>query len=362
MKNESILVTKPFMPPRKEYDAYLDKIFSSRVLTNNGPLIRKLEKKLEKYLDSGFLYFIANGTLSLQIALKALKIEGGEVITTPFSFVASTTSILWQGCNPIFVDVNEGDFNIDANLIEKSITEKTRAILAVHVFGYPCDVDKIEAIASKYDLKVIYDGAHAFGVRYKNKSLMSYGDVCTASFHATKLFHTIEGGACITNNKDVAKKISLIRQFGYDDSNYVCQGINAKASEFNAAMGLANYRYVDRIIEERGQLTALYNSLIDSDIKRQVPNFSFDYNYAYYPILFKNEEELMKVCKILNDNDVYPRRYFYPSLNKLSYLVKRQVCPVAEDISSRVVCLPLYNGLGRETVEKICKIISINTK
>ncbi len=199
-----INVTKAFMPPKKEYEEYLKRIWDTGMLTNQGPLLQELEIKLKEYLNSKYFHFLANGTVSLDLAIKSCEIEDGEIITTPFSFAATTTSILWQKCKPIFVDITEDTLCIDVSKIEEKITDKTKAILAVHVFGYPCDVEEIERIAKVHNLKIIYDGAHAFGVIYKGKSLLNYGDISTCSFHATKLYHTIEGGACITSNEKIS--------------------------------------------------------------------------------------------------------------------------------------------------------------
>ena len=235
-----INVTRSFMPPFEEYKKYLEKIWNSRYLTNEGPLLNELSKKLEKYLGIENIELVTNGTIAIQLAIEALGIKDCEIITTPFTFVSTMTSIIWQHCTPVFVDINKYTLCIDVSKIEEKITSKTKAIIAVHVFGYPCDIEKIEKVAQKYNLKVIYDGAHCFGSRYKNRSLLSYGDITTCSFHATKLFHTIEGGACISSKKEVSDKIKSIKNFGSVDGKYKNVGINAKMTEFNAAMGLAN--------------------------------------------------------------------------------------------------------------------------
>ena len=352
----SIFVTKSFMPPLEKYNEYIEKIFKSGVLTNQGPNVQELEKKLSDFLGVEKFHYLTNGTIALQLALSALDIHDGEVITTPFSYVATTSSILWERCKPVFVDIEPNNFTIDTDKIEAAITEKTRAIMAVHVFGYACDVDKIEEIAKKHNLKVIYDGAHAFGSRYNGKSLLSYGDVATCSFHATKLFHTVEGGACIVKDKNVSDKLELQKHFGHDKDNHYILGINAKQSEFHAAMGLANFPYVSDIISDRKRVSETYDKLLDGCVIRPKTQNGLEYNYAYYPVVFKSEQELLDVFSELNKNDIYPRRYFYPSLNKLPY-VDGQKCPVSEEVSSKIACLPLYVGLEQENIEKICEII-----
>ena len=357
---DRINVTKTFLPPLEEYEAYVKNIWGSGQITNQGPLLREFERKTSKFLglDENRFHFVANGTLALQIALRALDITEGEIITTPFSYVATTSAILWERCQPVFVDIKPNDFCIDADKIEESITPKTKAILAVHVFGNPCDIEKIESIAKKYKLKVIYDGAHAFGAKYKGKSLLSYGDISICSFHATKLFHTIEGGCVITKDKSIYDKVELLLRFGHNQDNHFMLGINAKASEFQAAMGLCNLKYIDGIIDQRKELSGIYDSLLKS--KFQHPKIKNDsgYNYAYYPIVFDSEKTLLDKMGELEKDNIFPRRYFYPSLNTLSYLKTAQHCPVSEDISKRVICLPLFIGLDKNVIHKICEVLN----
>ncbi len=355
-----INVTRSFMPPMEEYEEYLKKIWDSRYLTNEGPLLKQLQKQLEEYLGVNYVSMMTNGTISLQMALRALDIEDGEVITTPFSFVATTSCIVWERCKPVFVDIDKDTLCIDVNKIEEAITDKTKAIMVVHVYGYPCDVEKIQEIANKHGLKVIYDGAHAFGSRYKGKSLLSYGDISTCSFHATKLFHTIEGGACITNNKETYEKLQSIKNFGSVNGNYENVGVNGKITEFNAAMGLANFKYIEKIIEERKEICETYDELLKEKVIRPKVVENLEYNYIYYPIILKDEEETLKVIDALHQNEINPRRYFYPSLNTLKYITDKGNCPISEDISKRVLCLPLYNGLSKEDVTKISNIVINN--
>lgn len=355
---EKIYVTKTFLPPLAEYNKLLERVWTSGQVTNQGPLLLEFESKTKEYLGVSSFHFVQNGTLALQLALRALGADNGEVITTPFSYVATTSAILWESSTPVFVDINPNTLCIDEDKIEASITKRTKAILAVHVFGRPCNTEKIEIIAKKHKLKVIYDGAHAFGADYKGKSLLDYGDVSICSFHATKLFHTIEGGAIIAKNKEVSEKIELMKRFGHNVDEHIMLGINAKASELQAAMGLCNLGYLDEIIEKRKQLYEIYDQFLEKDYKAQASYSREGHNYAYYPVLFKNEKKLLKTVSNLEAEKIYARRYFWPALNTLEYLKgTKQHCPVAEDIASRVLCLPLYADLKSDDVKKICKII-----
>lgn len=352
-----INVTKTFLPPLEEYTAYLKRIWDGAQLTNQGPLVHRFEFDVKNYLELDDFQFVGNGTIALQLALKALDITEGEIITTPFSYVATTSSILWERCRPVFVDIKPDNFCIDADKIEAAISENTKAIMPVHVFGYPCDVEKIAAIAKKHNLKVIYDAAHAFGVTYKGKSLLSYGDIATCSFHATKLFHTIEGGCVVSSTKDLSNRVELIKQFGHKGDDHIMLGINAKASEVQAAMGLSNLKYIDHIINERRKLCELYDQLIDKKFKRPTTDEYTQRNYAYYPIVFESEALLLAALEALSKNNIFPRRYFYPSINTIKY-VNGEKCPVSEDIALRVACLPLYVGLEKESIETIANIIN----
>lgn len=352
----SIYVTKSFTPPVDEYVNYVKEIFARGVLTNQGSCVIELEDKLRSFLGVENIHYVTNGTIALQLALAALNISEGEIITTPFSYVATTSSILWERCKPVFVDIEPNNFTIDTNKIEALITKNTKAIMAVHVFGYACDIDAISSLANKYNLKVIYDSAHAFGSVYKGRALASYGDISTLSFHATKLFHTVEGGACIVKDKAVSEKLELQKRFGHNKDEHIALGINGKQSELHAAMGLANFSYISQIIERRKFLSDLYDELLTDHIQRPKKQNNLQYNYAYYPVVFKSESELLNVFSILGENDIYPRRYFYPTLNKLPY-VTGEPCPVSEDISLRIACLPLYPDLTDEEVKKISDLI-----
>jgi dTDP-4-amino-4,6-dideoxygalactose transaminase len=355
-----IQVTETYLPDQERYNTYLKEIWETGWVTNNGPMLLKLEDRLKQYLNIKSLNYCNNGTTALQIALKALDITR-EVITTPFSYVATTNVLLWENCSPVFVDINNKDFNIDTKQIENYITENTQAILATHVFGNPCNIFEIEAIAKKYNLKVIYDGAHAFGVKYHNQSLLSYGDISTCSFHATKIFHTIEGGAIISKNDQVNRKIYLMRQFGHIWDEYFCMGINGKASEFHSAMGLCVLDDMKHITERRKWVSTYYNEHLNFS-KLQVPSAlsGTEYNYAYYPIVFSDEKSLLKVNNKLRKENIFPRRYFYPSLNTLPYLHENVVRLTSESISSRILCLPLSTYLVEKELFKIVSLINSN--
>lgn len=352
-----IPVTKPFLPPIEEYKNYIDGIWERNWLTNGGPLVNELENILKDYLGVKHFLFTNNGTVVLQMALKLLE-KNGEVITTPFSYVATTNVILWEGFKPVFVDINETDFCIDANKIEAAITLDTVAILATHVYGNPCNVEAIEAIAKKYNLKVIYDAAHAFGSKYKGKQILTYGDFATCSFHATKLYHTTEGGCIITNNDEAAQKLKWMRSFGHEGDDYFSLGINGKNSEFHAAMGLCNFPYLSEIISKRKNLCETYKKLIQ-DLPLQIPLAleGTEYNSAYFPVVFPTEEIMEKVRKLFAEKKIFPRRYFYPSLNQLPFIKHDYSCPISESISSRALSLPLYTELKEKDVAMIVETL-----
>lgn len=352
-----INVTKPYLPPKEVFDKYISKIWKNNWLTNNGPLVNELESSLKEYLKLKYLLYTSNGTIALQMAIKALELKG-EIITTPFSYVATTSSIVWEGCKPVFVDIDKETFNIDATKIENAITIKTSAILATHVFGNSCDIEQIESIAKKHSLKIIYDAAHCFGVNYKGKSILSYGDISTISFHATKLFHTVEGGAVCASSELLNYRLSKMRNFGHNgDAIFDGVGINGKNSEFHAAMGLANLKQIDSILIKRKKQYLYYKQkLSNSGFVFQKITENTEYNYAYFPIVFKDEKQLLKIKKKLEDNNIFPRRYFYPSLSSLEYVDKYET-PVSDEIASRILCLPIFHTLSTEAQNMICNII-----
>lgn len=343
-----INVTKTFLPPISEYMSQVERAFNNGWLTNRGELILELEEKLRQYLGIDNLLITNNGTIPLQIALKLLG-NGGEIITTPFSYVATTAAIVWENCSPVFVDIDPNYLTIDENKIEEAITEKTTCILATHVFGNPCNVEAINEIARRYNLSVIYDAAHCFGVKYKDKSIFHYGDISTCSFHATKLFHTGEGGAVFCKDESLSHKVFYSHNFGHNGPlDFYGLGINGKISELQAAMGLSVFPYLDSIISQRKKVVDYYRQhLIISPLRQMEIRPNTEWNYSYFPVIFESEASLLNCMKILNSKNIFPRRYFYPSLNQLPY-VKKQSCEVSESIASRILCLPIFGDLGPE--------------
>lgn len=353
-----INVTKTFFPPLAEYNQQLERVWQNQWLTNRGVLLQELEAKLKVKLEVSNIIIMNNGTIPIQIALQLLG-EQGEIITTPFSYVATTSAILWEHCTPVFVDIHPEYLTIDENKIEAAITAKTTAILATHVFGNPCAIEAIEAIAIKHNLKVIYDAAHAFGVTYKGQSIFEFGDVSTCSFHATKLFHTGEGGAVFCKDADLNHKLFYSHNFGHNGPlEFHGLGINGKISELQAAMGLSVLPYMELIVASRKQVVDTYASKLDFTKLTSIKiRNNTEWNYSYYPVIFESEARLLEVQKALNEKQIFPRRYFYPSLNTIPY-VNGASMPVSESIASRVLCLPLYKGLEEEEVERIIEIIN----
>jgi dTDP-4-amino-4,6-dideoxygalactose transaminase len=351
-----INVTKTFLPPYDEYCTMLKRAWDKTWITNNGDLVLELEEKLKNYFGLRHLWFCSNGTIVLQMALKALEISG-EVITTPFSYVATANAIIWENCNPVFVDIDNRNFCIDHKKIEAAINSRTGAILATHVYGYPCDVDAIDAIARKHKLKVIYDAAHAFGTSIHGKSIFQFGDISTCSFHATKLFHTGEGGCIVCENDELAQKLSLYRSFGHVGEEYFSIGINGKNSELHAAMGLCNLKYVGAILDRRKTQWEKYRELLrETELQMLELSSEVDFNHAYFPLVFRSENDLLNAMQELKKIDVLPRRYFYPSLNNLPFLEKQR-CPVAESIAKRVICLPMFHDLKEKDQLNIAEAI-----
>ncbi|MFV8342088.1 DegT/DnrJ/EryC1/StrS family aminotransferase [Flavobacterium sp. XS2P39] len=353
-----INVTKTFLPPIAEYNKQVQRAWDNQWLTNRGELVLELEEKLRNYLCVSNIIVTNNGTIPLLIALKLLG-KQGEIITTPFSYVATTASIVWENCTPVFVDIHPEYLTIDETKIETAITDKTTAILATHVFGNPCNVEAIQAIAKKHNLKVIYDGAHCFGVTYKGNSLFDYGDISSCSFHATKLFQTGEGGAMFTNDKALFHQLFYSHNFGHNGPlDFYGLGINGKMSELQAAMGLAVIPYMETVLAERKKVVDYYNQNLDFS-KLQVLKIrdNTHWNYAYYPVIFESEAQLLRVEKKLNDNEIIPRRYFYPSLNTIEY-TRGFLMPISENIASRILCLPLFVGLSIRELDLICALIN----
>jgi dTDP-4-amino-4,6-dideoxygalactose transaminase len=357
-----IPVTKSFLPPIEEYMAQVQRAYNNGWLTNRGELVLELEDKLTTYLalEESRILLMNNGTIPIQIALKVLG-KGGEVITTPFSYVATTSAIVWEGCTPVFVDIHPKYLTIDETKIEAAITDKTTCILATHVYGNPCNVIEIERIAKKHSLKVIYDAAHAFGVTYQGKSIFEYGDVSTCSFHATKLFHTGEGGALFCKDTDLFHQLFYSHNFGHDGPlAFHGLGINGKMSELQAAMGLALLPNIDSIISERSNIVKSYSEgLTNSKLIRPLLRNETIWNASYFPIIFNSEETLVQVEESLKLKEIHPRRYFYPSLNLLPYLESKSIKSInSEEISKKILCLPLYVGLGNKKIYEIISIVN----
>lgn len=358
MDNKPIYVTQPSLPPLDEYTQLLQGIWDSGILTHNGPFVQQLEKELCEKLKLDNFITVTNGTVAIQMAIKALELKG-EIITTPFSWIATISAIKWEGCTPVFCDIDPETLNIDSSKIESLITDKTVAIIPVHVFGNPCDVDAIESIAKRNNLKVIYDAAHAIGSIYKDKSLLSYGDISATSLHGTKLLNTAEGGGCVTNDKELHEKLKRIRFFGHDDSkNIVEDGFNGKMTEVHAALGVANLKYYDEVLQDRKDKYLYYKEKLsqNKELSFQTVNHG-EVNYSYFPLIFKSEDELLKIEKALNEHRIYPRRYFYPSLNTYNKVVEYVKMPISEDISKRILCLPLYWKLDYKDMDRIIDII-----
>lgn len=360
---KNIYVTQPSLAPIEEFIEYLKPAWETGILTHNGPILQSLEEQLSKKLGASKLSLVTNGTVALQMAIRALGLKG-EIITTPFSWVATISAIKWEGCTPVFCDIEPDTFNIDPTKIESLITEKTSAIMPVHVFGVPCDVEAIQAIADKHGLKVIYDAAHAVGSTYNGKSVFEYGDISATSLHGTKLFNTAEGGACITTSANLDAKLRRIRFFGHDDDKEVVEdGFNGKMTEVHAALGLANLKYYDDVLNDRRVKYKAYLNGLSG-----LPNITFQNiesgqtNFSYFPIVFQSEALLVKVSSALEENGIYPRRYFYPSLNTLTNIVKVFDCAISESLSSKILCLPLYRDLSDENLERVIQKIKENVK
>lgn len=354
MSEKPIYVTMPSLAPLAEYVEILEGVWERGILTHNGPLVQQLEKDLCTRLGLTNFVAVSNGTIALQMAIKALALKG-EIITTPFTWIATVSAIKWENCTPVFCDIDPDTLNMDPEKIEALITDKTVGIMPVHVFGNPCDVAAIQKIARKYDLKVIYDGAHAIGSSYKGKSLLEFGDITATSLHATKLLNTAEGGGCITTDSVLHEKLKRIRFFGHDDSKDIVEdGFNGKMTEVHAALGLANLKYYENVLADRKIKYNLYTNALSS-----IKKISFQIvregnpNYSYFPIIFQSEADLLQAEKKLNEKNIYPRRYFYPSVNTYQHVIDYQPAPVSEEISRKVMCLPLYWKLSEENINRI---------
>jgi dTDP-4-amino-4,6-dideoxygalactose transaminase len=364
---KQITVTSPLLPSLEEFIPCLEDIWNRKWLTNNGHYHRELEKALCEYLKVPYISLFTNGTLPLMVALQAFRITG-EVITTPYSFVATTHSLWWNGIKPVFVDIDPATCNIDPAKIEAAITPKTTAIMPVHVYGYPCDTEQIQEIADKYGLKVIYDAAHAFGVTINGKSILEFGDMSTLSFHATKVYNTIEGGALVCKDEQTKKRIDYLKNFGFaGETTVVAPGINGKMDEVRSAYGLLNLKQVDKAIESRREIANQYRSAL-----KNVEGISFiedipgvRNNHAYFPVFVDSEKYGMTRDELYNkmkENNILGRRYFYPLISDFSTYrgldsAKPENLPVATKIANNVICLPIYMGLTNQDIQQIIKLI-----
>jgi len=354
-----ILVTKTYLPDKAKYQAYVDCIFKEGWLTNDGAMVRKLEERLAAFLGVPYLVLTANGTLALQVAAKLLDLSG-EVITTPFSFVATASSLVWEGLQPRFADIDARTLNMDPDKVEALITDQTSAILPVHTFGNLCHPETIDAIAKKHGLKVIYDAAHAFGTSWEGIPCGTFGDVSAFSFHSTKLFHTIEGGAIALPSEEMYRKARLLINFGIAGPERVDSlGINAKMNEFEAAMGLCVLDDVELIIQGRKEVSERYMEAFGAETELSFPSAlpGSTPNYSYFPVLFRDEQHMLKVKRAMEAEDIYPRRYFYPSFSGLPYLTDADPTPISDQVAQRILCLPLYHDLPLTDQERIIEIL-----
>lgn len=348
-----IYVTMPTLAPLEEVNELMNGIWESGIMTHNGPLVQRFEKEVCEYLGVPSMVSCCNGTLALQMAIKALG-KTGEIITSPFTFIATISSIMWEHCTPVFVDIDPETLNIDPKKIEERITCHTVAIMPVHVFGNACEIDEIEAIAKKHGISVIYDAAHAVGVKYKGKSIMEYGDLSCTSFHATKMLNTAEGGGVFTLDKELDAKLRRIRFFGFENhADIVEDGFNGKMTEVHAAVGIANLRYLDQALADRKAKYARYKEILGQHPDIRFQKITSDCNCSYFPAIFRDEATVLKVTESLNAQNIFPRRYFYPSVNTFTKVVPYVPMPVSEDIASRILCLPLHLRMSMTDVEMI---------
>lgn len=360
MENKNIYVTMPTLAPLEEVNELMKGIWESGIMTHNGPLVQRFEKECADHLGVPQMVSCVNGTVALQMAIRALQLKG-EIITTPFTFIATISSIIWEGCTPVFVDIDPETLCIDPKKIEEKITYHTVGIMPVHVFGNCCDIEAIDAIAKKHNLKVIYDACHSVGVNYKGQSIFNYGDISVTSFHATKMLNTAEGGGCFTLNKELDEKLRRIRFFGFENHTDIIEdGTNGKMTEVHAAIGLANLKYLDAALADRKKKYAMYKDALSKDNSLSFQKINEVCNYSYFPVIFKDEESMLKVQTKLNDEHIFPRRYFYPSVNTFTRLVPYTPMPVSEDIASRILCLPLYYTLSEEDIDRIVNCIMNN--
>lgn len=352
---KKILVTQPSLAPLDEYVALLKGVWDRGILTHNGPLVQRFEQEMkDKFHFPNFLT-VTNGTIALQVALKALDLPKGEIIVPSFTWVASISAIQWEGFTPVFADIDPQTLNIDLNSIRDKINERTVAIMPVHVFGVPCDVEGIHQIADEYNLKVVYDGAHAIGSTFKNKPLLEYGDISATSLHATKLLNTAEGGACVTRSDELQRRMEEIRFFGHNqEKEIVTEGFNGKMTEVHAALGIVNLVQFDEVFRDRKVKYVYYKESLSSIRELEFQHCKYgESNYSYFPVIFESESLTLEILSALSKKNIYPRRYFYPSVNTLSGIVKYSSTPISEDISSRILCLPLYYSLSYNEIDEV---------
>lgn len=356
MKVKNYPVTRPFLPPLDDYKSQVDAIFASGWLTNDGSCVNALEEKLQSKLALPQVNLVSSGTIALHLAIRALNLSG-EILTTAFSYIATTSSIYWSGCRPVFVDIESHGYNIDLEDLERKITPRTSAILATHCFGVPCDVAGIQRIAEHHGLKVIYDGAHAFGTVVNGQSVFHWGDVSTCSFHATKLFHSVEGGMVVARSAEVAERVRRLRNFGHNGEEKFSEfGTNGKNSELHAAMGLSILPHVDEILEQRRMQAETYHEVLFKAPLRLPPVNNPTWNCAYFPIVFEDEQRCIAVKTELAERGILTRRYFYPSLNRIA-TDSPESCPRAESLSERILCLPMFHELTQKETVTIGRLI-----
>ena len=355
--NKPIYVTMPTLAPQAEVDELLKGVWESGIMTHNGPLVQRFEKEVCDHLGVPKMVACCNGTLALQMAIKALG-KTGEIITSPFTFIATISSIMWEHCTPVFVDIDPETLNIDPKKIEERITCHTVAIMPVHVFGNNCDIEAIDAVAKAHNIPVIYDACHSVGSTFKGKSVFNYGDISVTSFHATKMLNTAEGGGVFTHNEEIDEKLRRIRFFGFENhADIVEDGFNGKMTEVHAAVGLANLKYLDQALADRKEKYSRYKELLGQSTGIAFQKVTSGCNYSYFPAIFKDEETMLKVTAALNAENIYPRRYFYPSVNTFTKIVPYVPMPKAEDIASRILCLPLHVRMSMQDVEEIAEIV-----
>jgi dTDP-4-amino-4,6-dideoxygalactose transaminase len=361
MSIENIYVTMPTLAPLQEVTKLLEGVWERGIMTHNGPLIQQFENETANFLKTKNIVVVTNGTIAIQMAIRALDLKG-EIITTPFTFIATISAIIWEKCIPVFVDIDPETLNMDPKLIEEKISKRTVAIIPVHVFGNPCNIEEIDEIAKKHKLKVIYDAAHSVGVKYNGKCIFEFGDISTTSFHATKMLNTAEGGACFSTIDEIHEKLKQIRFFGFDNNKTVTEdGFNGKMTEVHAAIGIANLQLLQKALDDRKEKYFLYKQLLSQNPNLKFQKINQDSNYSYFPLILPNEELLLKVEKTLASENIFARRYFYPSVNNFNNICSYTKMVNSEDISKRILCLPLYYNLSSFNIERIAKIVCNNT-